>query len=90
MNFVGIDLHKKTISIFVVNQERDILNRKRFFCSDLERIVAFFESIKPFRVVVEATVGWKRVVPAGNRVALKQEWPVSPLRTLRNKLAGGP
>ena len=44
MNFVGIDLHKKTISICVVTQEREILDRKRFYCSEPERIVAFFES----------------------------------------------
>ncbi len=30
MKFVGIDLHKKTTSICVVNQEREILDRKRF------------------------------------------------------------
>ncbi len=33
MNFVGIDLRKKTISISAVNQEREILDRKRLFCS---------------------------------------------------------
>ncbi len=38
MNFVGIDLHKKTISICVVSQTRDVLDRKRFFCSAPERI----------------------------------------------------
>ena len=27
MNFVGIDLHKKTISLCVVNQERKVLDR---------------------------------------------------------------
>ena len=55
MNFVGIDLHKKTISVCVVNQERQILDRKRFYCSNSERIVAFFESLHPFQAVVEAT-----------------------------------
>ena len=59
MNFVGIDLHKKTISICVVNKERDILDRKRLFCRTPERIVAFFESIKPFQAVVEATAGYE-------------------------------
>ena len=34
MNFVGIDLHKKTISLGVVNQEREVLDRKRLYCSD--------------------------------------------------------
>lgn len=74
MNFVGIDLHKKTISICVVNQERDILDRRRFFCSAPERIVAFFESIKPFRVVVEATASYEWLLallePLAERVVL--------------------
>jgi transposase len=74
MNFVGIDLHKKTISLCVVNQEREILDRKRFFCSAPERIVAFFESIKPFRVVVEATASYEWLVsliePMAERVVL--------------------
>ncbi len=74
MNFVGIDLHKKTISICVVNQERDILDRKRFFCNAPERLVAFFESIKPFHVVVEATASYEWLLallePLAERVVL--------------------
>lgn len=74
MNFVGIDLHKKTISLCVVNQERDVLDRKRFFCSAPERIVAFFESIRPFRVVVEATASYEWLLallePLADRVVL--------------------
>jgi len=74
MNFVGIDLHKKTISICVVNQEREILDRRRFYCSEPERIVAFFESIKPFNVVVEATASYEWLLallePLAERVVL--------------------
>ena len=74
MNFVGIDLHKKTISICVVNQEREILDRKRYYCSEPERIVTFFESIKPFRVVVEATASYEWLLallePMAERVVL--------------------
>ncbi len=33
MNFVGIDLHKKSISVCVVDQERKVLNRKRLIPS---------------------------------------------------------
>ena len=32
MNFVGIALHKKTISLCVVNQERKVLNHRAQFC----------------------------------------------------------
>jgi transposase len=74
MNFVGIDLHKKTISICVVNQGREIVDRKRFFCSKPERIVSFFETIAPFRAVVEATASYEWLVgmldPLADRVVL--------------------
>ena len=59
MNHVGIDLHKKTISICVVSQERKVLDRKQFFCSDPKRIVAFFEGLRPFQAVVEATASYE-------------------------------
>ena len=74
MNFIGIDLHKKTISICVVNQEREILQRKRFHCSAPERIVAFFETAKPFQAVVEATASYewlfKLLEPLSDRMVL--------------------
>ena len=35
MNFVGIDLHKKTISLCVVDQERNVLDRRRFSRADV-------------------------------------------------------
>ena len=62
MNYVGIDLHKKTISLCVVNQEREVLNRKRFYCNEPERIVAFFKELGPFRAVVEAAAGYEWLV----------------------------
>jgi len=74
MNFVGIDLHKKTISICVVNQERQVLDRKRLYCKDQERIAAFFEVLGPFEVVVEATASYEWLVsliePMADRVRL--------------------
>lgn len=74
MNFVGIDLHKKTISLCVVDQERNVLDRSRFYCSQPERIVAFFEGLGVFRVVVEATASYEWLVgllePLADRVVL--------------------
>ena len=32
MNYVGIDLHKKTICIWVVNQDRQKLDHQRLAC----------------------------------------------------------
>jgi len=55
MNFIGCDLHKKSISFCVVNQDREILGRRRILCEHPEEMVAFLESWRPFQFVVEAT-----------------------------------
>ena len=74
MNFVGIDLHKKTISLCIVDQERNVLDRKRFYCCQPERIGAFFERLGPFQAVVEATASYewlvKLIEPLADRVVL--------------------
>jgi transposase len=74
MNFVGIDLHKKTISLCIVDQERNVLGRKRFYCCDPDRIKAFFDRLGPFQAVVEATASYewlvKLIEPAADRVVL--------------------
>ena len=59
MNFIGIDLHKKTISVCVVNQERKVLKRRTLCCAEPERIVAFFREWGEFRAVVEATASYE-------------------------------
>ena len=63
MNYVGIDLHKKTITMCTVDQARNILNRKRFFCSDPQRFLAFFRS-----------TGNGRATPIADSTAVKL-WP---------------
>lgn len=74
MNHVGIDLHKKTISLCVVGQDRAVQHRRRLYCRDVEGIVAFFEGIRPFQAVVEATASYEwlveRVLPLADRVVL--------------------
>src|ERR1043165_1708247 len=55
MKYVGIDLHKKTIVICVMNKERIVLARKKFVCSDRVGIQEWFTKLRPFRFVVEAT-----------------------------------
>jgi len=45
MDFVGIDQHKKTLSICIVDQERTVVDHKRFCCCELKRMVAFFEGL---------------------------------------------
>ncbi len=77
MNFVGVDLHKKTISVCVMSQvdnSREVNARRRFHCADEDKIVDFFEDLGPFQVVVEATASYEWFVqliePFANRVVL--------------------
>jgi transposase len=74
MNFVGIDLHKKTISVCVVNQERRVLGRERFLCVEPDRIVTFFGDLGPFQAVMQATSSYewlfKLLDPLAERVLL--------------------
>jgi hypothetical protein len=59
MKYVGIDLHKKTIRIYVVNQERKKLEYKRLYFLPVETIVAFFRTLGEFEMVVEATASYE-------------------------------
>lgn len=58
MKYVGVDLHKNLIMVCVVDENRKVLARKTLGCSEPARIVAFFESLGEFQVVVEATAGY--------------------------------
>lgn len=74
MFYVGIDLHKKTISLCVVNQERTVLHRKNFACAQPERIRDFCASLGQFQAVVEATASyewlWLLLEPLADRLVL--------------------
>jgi transposase len=77
MNFVGVDLHKHSISVCTMVQAgatRQVTARRRFRCEDEEKIYAFFEELGPFEVVIEATASYewfvKLVEPLARRVVL--------------------
>ncbi|MEQ8847429.1 IS110 family transposase [Botrimarina sp.] len=59
MKYVGVDLHKKSISVCVVSQSREVQQSRRFWCVEEHRIEAFFRELGPCRVVVEATIGYE-------------------------------
>ncbi len=62
MKFVGVDLHKKTISLCVVSIVRGkikILDRKRFTCKPTELIARYFRSLGKFQMTVESTIGYE-------------------------------
>jgi len=74
MNFVGVDLHKNLIVLCVMDPQRNILQRKRLTCADVGAIQAFFEGIRPFQAVIEATASYDWLVklldPLADRVVL--------------------
>lgn len=59
MKSVGIDLHKTTLTVCVMNDNRDVLVRRRFSCNEPERIRTFFEELGEFQMVVEATASYE-------------------------------
>ncbi len=59
MKYVGVDLHKKTISVCVVDKERNVLERKKFLCLDVAGIEAWFGQLGAFQFVVEATATYE-------------------------------
>jgi hypothetical protein len=45
VRYVGVDLHKKTIGLCVVDQERQRLDQRRFLCAMPEPIVSYFRKL---------------------------------------------
>lgn len=77
MYFVGVDLHKHSISVCAMIQAgtgREVATRRRFRCTDVEGIYRFFEQLGPFEAVVEATASYEWLVrlvePLARRVVL--------------------
>lgn len=74
MKFVGIDLHKKSISVCVVDQARTVLARKTMACSVPSTIYQFFQELGVFRAVVESTSSYEWLLqliePLADRVVL--------------------
>jgi transposase len=77
MNFIGVDLHKKVISVCVIVQEgrsRKVLERATLACADTGSIVRFFRRWRPFQMAVEATASYEWFVqlvePLAERVVL--------------------
>jgi transposase len=72
--FVGIDLHKQTTTVCVMDQGLRVVHRKTLYCSEPEKIVAFFRSLGRFQAVVEATASyewlWQLLEPLANRLVL--------------------
>jgi transposase len=74
MNFIGVDLHKKSITVCVLDEKRKVLARKTLACTQTDEIVEFFRQFRPFKVVVEATASYpwfvELVEPLAEKVVL--------------------
>jgi transposase len=58
MNFIGVDLHKRIITVCVMNEKLSVVTRKTLYSIRPEEIVEFFRQHAPFKVVVEATASY--------------------------------
>ena len=89
MNFIGIDLHKKTITIEALNQERRVVHRQRLACCDPNKIVRVFESLRPFQAVMEATASyewlWNLLEPLAERLLLANPHKLRVIAESKNK-----
>jgi transposase len=74
MNFIGADLHKKSITLCVVDQNRKVLARKTILCTETDQIGEFLRTFEPFKLVVEATANYlwfvELVEPLAEKVVL--------------------
>ena len=74
MNFIGVDLHKKSITVRVMDEKRKVLARKTLACTQADEIVEFCRQFRPFKVVVEATASYvwfvELVEPLAEQVVL--------------------
>ena len=74
MHYVGIDLHKQSITICQVDQQGQIQARRQLSCEQPERIVACFQQWTPFQAVMEATASyewlWQLLEPLADRLVL--------------------
>lgn len=77
MFYVGVDLHKQSISVCVVelvNRERRIVERRRFRCDQELEMAEYFAQLGEYQLVVEATASYEWFVelvePTADRVVL--------------------
>jgi len=71
VNYVGIDLHKKTIVLCVMNQDLKVTHRRTFACCETDAVLDFFRGLGVFRAVVEATASYEWLVELLEPIAEK-------------------
>ena len=60
MHYVGIDLHKLTVVVALEDEQGKIIGKPRTFSTKkVDSIIRFFENLKPFRAVIEASSSYR-------------------------------
>jgi transposase len=59
MHYAGIDLHKRTLVVAVENDQSAVGRPATLRCPDTEKIQSFFENLRPFRAVIEASGSYR-------------------------------
>jgi transposase len=59
MHYVGIDLHKHTLVVAVEKDQGSADRPVTLCCKDTERLRTFFENLRPFRAVIEASGSYR-------------------------------
>ncbi len=59
MKYAGIDLHKETITVCVMDQHRQVMDKRRFKCSGPDRILKYFIELGEYEAVIEATASYQ-------------------------------
>ena len=59
MKYVGIDLHKRIIVICVMNDKREVLERRKFRNDEEKKMEEYFKGLGEFQAVFEATASYE-------------------------------
>lgn len=74
MNSIGIDLHRKSITLCVMSPERQVLSSKTFPCQVPGEILQYVRRWAPFQAVIEATASYEWLYqllePQASRIVL--------------------
>jgi transposase len=74
VNSIGCDLHRKSITLCVVNTARQVIGRKTFYNYEVAAMVTWLTQWRPFQIVVEATAHyewfWQKMQGVAERILL--------------------
>ncbi len=89
MRYIGIDLHKRSMTIVVIDRRTGETVTKRFQTCEVSRIRAFFQAQVPFCAVVEASATyewlWELLEPIAERLVLAHPAKVRVIAESTNK-----